>query len=163
MSNLAIQQSAPVGAMVPPGLEKAYALIRGLPLFEGIPDHDLLAAMSSGGIAHRQLERDMFVLDPIGLQQGQPSPVVYVERGQVAAAVFNEQELADRRAQQMAHESATKEEREAESLIKPPPLARSQAPPTCQVPSGASAAARKGVDCSTLKLKPSRAAARSGR
>src|SRR6185312_13444221 len=83
MWNLAIQQSASMGAMVPPGLEKAYALIRSLPLFEGIPDHDLLAAMTSGGIAHRQLERDMFVLDPIGLQQGQPSPVVYVARGQV--------------------------------------------------------------------------------
>jgi Fe-S-cluster-containing hydrogenase component 2 len=124
MSNLAIQQSTPMGAMVPPGLEKAYALIRSLPLFEGIPDQDLLAAMTSGGIAHRQLERDMFVLDPIGLQQGQPAPVVYVARGQVAAAVFNEQELADRRAQQMQHENASHEEREEESLIKPPPLAR---------------------------------------
>ena len=30
-----------MGAMVPPGLEKAYALIRSLPLFEGIPDQDL--------------------------------------------------------------------------------------------------------------------------
>jgi len=124
MSNLAIQQSASMGAMVPPGLEKAYALIRGLPLFEGIPDNDLLAAMTSGGINHRQLERDMFVLDPIALAGGAASPVVYVARGQVAAAVFTEAELAERRAQQLAHENATKEEREAESLIKPPPLAR---------------------------------------
>jgi Fe-S-cluster-containing hydrogenase component 2 len=125
MSNLAIQQSAPSsGAMVPPGLEKAYALIRGLPLFEGIPDQDLIAAMSQGGIANRQLERDMFVLDPIGLAHGQPAPVIYVARGQVAAGVFNEAELSERRAQQLAHESASKEEREAESLIKPPPLAR---------------------------------------
>ncbi len=126
MSNLAIQQSVPggAGAMVPPGLERAYALIRGLPLFEGIPDQDLIAAMSQGGIAHRQLERDMFVLDPIGLAHGQPAPVVYVARGQVAAGVFPEHELAERRAAQLAHENATKEEREAESLIKPPPLAR---------------------------------------
>lgn len=126
MSNLAIQQAAPAGpgAMVPPGLEKAYSLLRGLPLFEGIPDQDLIAAMSQGGIAHRQLERDMFVLDPIGLAHGQPAPVVYIARGQVAAGVFVEQELSERRAQQLQHENATKEEREQESLIKPPPLAR---------------------------------------
>jgi len=122
---LAIQHAAPnPGAMVPPGLEKAYTLMRGLPLFEGIPDGDLIAALSQGGIASRQLERDMFVLDPIGLAHGQPAPVIYVARGQVSAAVFNEQELSERRAHQLAHESASKEEREAESLIKPPPLAR---------------------------------------
>ncbi|MGN6108016.1 MAG: 4Fe-4S dicluster domain-containing protein [Kofleriaceae bacterium] len=80
--------------------------------------------MMQGGIGLRHLERDMFVLDPVGLAQGQPAPVVYVGRGQVAAAVFVEQELAERRAAQIAHENATKEEREAESLIKPPPLAR---------------------------------------
>ncbi len=110
--------------IVPPGLEKAYSLLRGLPLFEGIPDQDLIAAMSQGGIAHRQLERDMFVLDPIGLAHGQPAPVIYVARGQVSAGVFVEQELSDRRAYQLQHENATKEEREQESLIKPPPLAR---------------------------------------
>jgi len=110
--------------MVPPGLEKAYTLLRGLPLFEGIPDQDLIAAMAQGGIANRQLERDMFVLDPIGLAHGQPAPVIYVARGQVAAGVFTDQELSERRAQQLAHENATKEEREQESLIKPPPLAR---------------------------------------
>jgi len=126
MSNLAIQQQAPAGpgGMVPPGLEQAYALLRNLALFEGVPNHDLIAAMTQGGIAHRTLERDMFVLDPIGLAHGQPAPVIYVARGQVAAGVFTEQELGERRAQQLAHENATKEEREAESLIKPPPLAR---------------------------------------
>jgi len=125
MSTFAIQQAAPdPGAMVPPGLEKAYSLLRGLPLFQGIPDQDLIAAMTQGGIAHRHLERDMFVLDPIGLAHGQPAPVIYVARGQVSAGVFVEQELSDRRAQQLQHENATKEEREAESLIKPPPLAR---------------------------------------
>jgi hypothetical protein len=70
------------------------------------------------------LERDMFVLDPIGLAQGAPAPVVYVARGQVAAAVFMENELHERRAAQTAHENATKEQLDAESLIKPPPLAR---------------------------------------
>ena len=110
--------------MVPPGLERDYALIRKLPLFEGIPNQDLIAAMTSGGIAHRQLERDMFVLDPIGLAHGQPAPVIYIAQGQVAAAVFVDTELAERRAAQLAHENASKEEREQESLIKPPPLAR---------------------------------------
>lgn len=127
MSNLAMQQSVPMG--LPPGtlpahLEADFGLIRSLPLFEGIGDPDLATAMLQGGIALRRLERDMFVLDPIGLAQGQPAPVVYVARGQVAAAVFMENELHERRAYQQAHENATKEEREAESLIKPPPLAR---------------------------------------
>jgi hypothetical protein len=126
MSNLAIQQRAPVGPMpmLPPGLEPDYAVVRQLPLFDGVGNQDLAAAMQQGGIGIRRLERDMFVLDPIGLSQGQPAPVVYVARGQVAAAVFMENELVERRAWQLAHEAATKEEREAESLIKPPPLAR---------------------------------------
>jgi len=38
--------------------------------------------------------------------------------------VFVEQDLSDRRTQQLRHEAATKEEREAESLLKPLPLAR---------------------------------------
>src|SRR3569833_3145653 len=130
MSILAIQQTAPGtdrgqgGGIVPPGLERDYQLIRSLPLFEGIPNHDLVAAMTQGGIAQRQLERDMFVLDPIGLANGQPAPVIYIARGQVSAAVFPENVLSERRAAQVAHEQATKEEREAESLIKPDPLAR---------------------------------------
>jgi len=129
MSNLAIQHNAPDGmgqggGIVPPGLERDYQLIRSLPLFEGIPNHDLVAAMTQGGIAQRHLERDMFVLDPIGLANGQPAPVIYIARGQVSAAVFPEHVLAERRAVQVAHEQASKEEREAESLIKPDPLAR---------------------------------------
>ena len=80
--------------MVPPGLEADYAVIRNLPLFEGVPNDDLIAAMQQGGVATRRLERDMFVLDPIGLAHGQPAPVIYVARGQVAAAVFHEQELS---------------------------------------------------------------------
>ena len=110
--------------MLPPGMEADYGVIRQLPLFEGIPNNDLIHAMSQGGIALRSLERDMFVLDPIGLAGGQAAPVVYVARGQVAAAVFTDTDLQERRAAQLAHESATHEEREAESLIKPAPLAR---------------------------------------
>src|SRR5678815_4440653 len=66
----------------------------------------------------------MFVLDPIGLAGGQAAPVVYVARGQVAAAVFTDTDLQERRAAQITHENATEEEREEESLIKPAPLAR---------------------------------------
>lgn len=110
--------------MLPPGFEQDYALVRQLPLFEGIGNEDLMAAMQQGGITVRRLERDMFVLDPIGLSQGQVAPVVCVATGQVSAAVFMEHDLSQRRAQQVAHENASKEEREAESLIKPLPLAR---------------------------------------
>jgi Fe-S-cluster-containing hydrogenase component 2 len=105
-------------------MEADYGVIRQLPLFEGIPDDALSHAMSQGGITLRSLERDMFVLDPIGLAAGQVAPVVYVARGQVAAAVFTENDLQERRASQIAHENATAEEREEESLIKPAPLAR---------------------------------------
>jgi Fe-S-cluster-containing hydrogenase component 2 len=120
-------QHAPVAqpfSMLPPGLEADYGVVRTLPLFEGIADGDLVAAMQQNGITIRRIERDMFVLDPIGLANGQAAPVVYVAAGQVSAAVFMEHELTERRNQQLAHENASKEEREAESLIKPPPLAR---------------------------------------
>jgi Fe-S-cluster-containing hydrogenase component 2 len=126
MSNLAFQPS-PAGAAIgvlPPSMEPEYALVRQLPLFEGIGNDDLAAAMMQGGIQIRRLERDMFVLEPIGLAQGAAAPVIYVAEGQVAAAVFQENDLAERRAMQIAHENASKEDLEAESLIKPPPLAR---------------------------------------
>ncbi len=110
--------------MLPPGMDQDYALVRQLPLFEGVGNEDLIAAMNQGGIAVRRLERDMFVLDPIGLAQGQAAPVVYVATGQVAAGVFMENELVERHGQQVAHETASKEQLEDESLIKPPPLAR---------------------------------------
>ncbi len=110
--------------MLPPGMDADYALVRQLPLFEGVGNDDLIAAMQQGGISIRRLERDMFVLDPIGLAGGAAAPVIYVAEGQAAAAVFMENELVDRRQQQLAHESASRDEREAESLIKPPPLAR---------------------------------------
>ncbi len=110
--------------MLPLGMDQDYALVRQLPLFEGVGNDDLIAAMQQGGIAVRRLDRDMFVLDPIGLAQGQAAPVVYVATGQVAAGVFMDHELAERHAQQLAHETASQEELEEESLLKPPPLAR---------------------------------------
>ena len=100
--------------MLPPGLEPDYALIRALPLFEGIPNEDLIAAMSQGGIAIRQLERDMFVLDPIGLAHGQPAPVVYVARGQVAAGGVHRE-----RARRAPRAAARARERDARKSARP--------------------------------------------
>ncbi|MBA2542413.1 MAG: 4Fe-4S binding protein [Deltaproteobacteria bacterium] len=126
--NLAIQHMPPGVerpiSMLPPGLEADYGVVRTLPMFEGVGDADLIAAIEQNGIGVRRIERDMFVLDPIGLANGQAAPVVHVAAGQVAAAVFMEHELTERRNWQIAHENASREEREAESLIKPPPLAR---------------------------------------
>src|SRR4029078_8125688 len=92
MSNLAIHQSAQIGppTMLPPGLEADYSVIRQLPLFEGIPNDDLIHAMSQRGIALRPRERYMSVLDPIGLSGGQPAPWLHVASGPVSAAVFTE-------------------------------------------------------------------------
>ena len=127
MSNVAIQQSVPTGAgeMVPPALEPAYRLVRNLLLFEGIPNSEPITAMSQGGIAHRHLERDMFVLDPIGLAGGQAG-ARHLHRAwsDRSRGVYRRRARRAWRSQQLAHESATKEEREQESLIKPPPLAR---------------------------------------
>lgn len=103
-------------------MEADYAMVRGAALFEGIPDQDLVMAMTQGGIVCRKLDRDNFVLDPIGLANGQPAPVVYVADGQVAAAVFTEGELRERRDAQLAHENASEED---QSLVQlRPPLAR---------------------------------------
>src|SRR5689334_15317284 len=84
MSNLAIQRSAPAGppGMLPPQLEADYALIRTLPLFEGVGNEDLALGLQQNGLTVRRIERDMFVLDPIGLAHGQAAPVVFVAHGQ---------------------------------------------------------------------------------
>jgi Fe-S-cluster-containing hydrogenase component 2 len=101
-----------------------YAELRTLGIFDGIPNDVLAQALRAGGVTRRVVERDAFVLDPIGLAAGEPAPILYVASGQVAAAVFEDHELAERRQQQMHWQNLTPEEREDESLIKPPPLAR---------------------------------------
>lgn len=126
MSNLAIQQQPSIGPMPAPALsgpEADFALLQSLPLFEGINPQDLGMALHQNGIAVRRIERDMFVVDPTAITHG-PAPILYVAVGQVAAGVFQESDYSERRAWQQAHDTATHEEREAESLIKPPPLAR---------------------------------------
>jgi Fe-S-cluster-containing hydrogenase component 2 len=110
--------------MLPPSLQEDFGSIRVLPIFAGIPDHDLAMAMSQGGIARRKFDRDHFVGDPVAGARTGAAPVVYVIDGQIAAAVFTEGDLAERRNRQLRLEKASADELEAESLLKPPPLAR---------------------------------------
>jgi Fe-S-cluster-containing hydrogenase component 2 len=126
MTDLAIERSIPGfdPAMLSPDLQPSYAALRRLAIFDGIRNEVLAAAITAGDVATRRLERDTFIADPIGLARGQAAPVVYVVEGQVAAAVFDQEALAERRAQQERWEQLGPEERDAESLIKPPPLAR---------------------------------------
>jgi Fe-S-cluster-containing hydrogenase component 2 len=110
--------------MLPPGLQADYGNIRQLAIFAGIPDHELAMAMSQGGIGQRLVDRDHFIGDPISGMRTGAAPVVYVMQGQIAAAVFTEGDLNERRNRQLRLENATKEELDEESLLKPPPLAR---------------------------------------
>jgi Fe-S-cluster-containing hydrogenase component 2 len=124
--DLVIERSDPDGgpAMLPAELQADYGELRKLGIFDGIPNGALADAMRAGGITRRVVERDAFVLDPIGLAAGEAAPIVFVAAGQVAAAVFEEHELEERRAQQIHWANLSDDERAEESLIKPPPLAR---------------------------------------
>jgi Fe-S-cluster-containing hydrogenase component 2 len=126
MSNLVIERSAPAGPapMLPPGLEPDYAALRQLAIFDGIPNNELAAAMQSRGIVRSVVDRDHLLAAELGRGQGAAPPAVYVAVGQVAAGVFAEADLEERRTAQDRSERLTTEEREGESLLKPPPLAR---------------------------------------
>jgi len=108
--------------MLPPDLRAGYAELRRLALFDGIPNEFLGAAIAAGGIERRELRRDTFVADP--KRGAVVAPVLYVYRGQVAAGVFDAGELEQRRSDQDRWEGMTAEEREQQSLLPPPPLAR---------------------------------------
>ena len=115
------------GSGVPPELQTAYAEMRKLPIFDGIPNEDLWRAIVGGGVRRKELERDVFVDSATGMGQiaGAPDHQVYfVTEGQVAVAVFDPNTLEHRRAQQAHAEAMTAEQREELSLLKPPPLAR---------------------------------------
>jgi Fe-S-cluster-containing hydrogenase component 2 len=126
MTNLALERSIPGEGppMLPPDLQGSYAALRKLPLFDGIPNAVLAQAIGAGDITLKQVDRDVLIADPIGLQAGHAAPVVYITEGQVAAAVFDEHQLAERRAAQQRWDALDEEGRESESLIKPLPLAR---------------------------------------
>ncbi len=111
-------------AMLPPDLRAGYAEIRQLPFFDGLPNDLLIGALTAGDLMPRAIERDHLVADPSSLPAGQAAPVVYLVSGQIAAGVFEPYELAERKQLQDRLESMTADEREAESLIKPLPMAR---------------------------------------
>jgi Fe-S-cluster-containing hydrogenase component 2 len=109
--------------MLPPGLEADYAELRQLAIFDGIPNEDLARAMTANGIVRKVVDRDVLISDPRH-HAGASAPAIYIAVGQVAAGVFDERDLAERRQQQDRKERLSTEEREEESLLEPPPLAR---------------------------------------
>ena len=110
-------------AMLAPALRAGYAQLRQLPLLDGVPNEILIGALGSGDLALRTVERDAIVADA-AVTPGAAPPVMVLVSGQVAAGVFDPDELAERRAQQAAFEQMTHDERESVSLIKPIPMAR---------------------------------------
>lgn len=110
-------------AMLSPALQRGYAQLRRLPIFDGIPNEELAAAMGSGGIKRVILRRDSFVADSATVAAGN-APIVFVAEGQIAAAVFDEGHLMERRAAQQRWEQMTEDERKEQSALAPPPLAR---------------------------------------
>jgi Fe-S-cluster-containing hydrogenase component 2 len=124
---LAVDPNMPAvdpAAMLPPDLRASYADVRQLPFFDGIPNDVLVGAMSAGDLLLRAIERDHIVADPSSVPRGEPAPVIYLVSGQIAAGVFEPYELSDRKQLQDRLEGMTPDEREAESLIKPLPMAR---------------------------------------
>ena len=85
-------------AMLPPSLQGDFVSIRQLPIFTGISDQELAMAMAQGGISQRAAERDLFIGEPLAGVQGAAAPVVYIMQGQIAAAVFTQGDLQERRA-----------------------------------------------------------------
>lgn len=111
--------------MLAPALRAGYAEIRRLPLFDGIPNELLIGALQSGDLVLRVVDRDAIVADALTPSAtAAAAPVLIVVAGQIAAGVFDEAELAERKEQQDRLERMTHDEREEESLIKPTPMAR---------------------------------------
>ena len=128
MSNLVIERSVPAGPgpMLPPGLEQDYAALRQLAIFDGIPNNELAAAMGQKGIVRVVIDRDVLV-EAIGgtsRRDGAAPPAIYVANGQLAAGVFDEEALAERKSDQARTIRLSTEEKAGEMLLKPEPLAR---------------------------------------
>ncbi|HUH00594.1 MAG TPA: hypothetical protein VML75_01285, partial [Kofleriaceae bacterium] len=108
--------------MLSPDQRSGYAELRQLGLFDGIPNAALERAIGNGSIERRVVRRDAFVADPVGVSTGD-ARVMFVYRGQVAAGVFDPNVLSDRLAEQHRYDAMTPQERDALSLLPPPPLA----------------------------------------
>ena len=111
-------------AMLAPDLRASYADLRRLPFFDGVPNDTLVGALQCRDLIRRVVERDIILADPMDARTAAAPPVIYVAHGQVAAGVFEPHTLAERKDYGVRWEAMNAEEREAESLIKPPPLAR---------------------------------------
>ena len=111
-------------AMLTPDLRAGYADLRRLPFFDGVPNEVLVGALQCRALVRRVIDRDHVLADPADARREAAPPVIYVASGQVAAGVFDGATLEERKAYGARWEAMTAEEREAESLIKPPPLAR---------------------------------------
>lgn len=115
------------GSGVPPELQTAYAELRKLPVFDGIPNEELWRAIASGGVLRKVLERDVFVDAATGtghVAGGPDHQIYFVISGQVAVAVFDPDTLRQRRGTQAQSEAMSLEQRAEASLLKPPPLVR---------------------------------------
>ncbi len=110
--------------MLPPTLQAGYGHLRRLPFFDGVPNDILIGALQCGDLVRRVADRDVIVADAEGDRSGAAPPVIYVAEGQIAAGVFEAAVLAERKAYSVRLAGMSAEEIEAESLIKPPPLAR---------------------------------------
>lgn len=116
--------AADPAAMLAPALRAGYAEIRQLPFLDGVPNEILIGALQSGDLVLRSLDRDAIVADALEAPGTAAAPVLVVVNGQIAAGVFDEHELAERKQQQRELEAMTHDERESVSLIKPIPMAR---------------------------------------
>ncbi len=106
-------------AEAPPG----YAEVRRMPILDGVPNEVLRAAMAAGGIRSRIARRDEFV----SATPGAASPaggIIFVMEGQIVAAVFGRDDLAERWAEQDRYELMSEAERRDLSSLAPSPLAR---------------------------------------
>ncbi|MEM9492660.1 MAG: 4Fe-4S binding protein, partial [Myxococcota bacterium] len=127
MNNIAMPPAPPMaGPALSPETQAVYEEIRRVPLFAGIPDQAVVEIIHSAGIALRSFERDIFVADPYSVPAAAHggAPIYVIMRGQIAAAVFGAEELNQRRIRQEQFERMSAKEREEQSLLRPPPLAR---------------------------------------
>lgn len=125
MNNPMMYQQGPgaAAAMLPPEMRESHAQISQLALLQGIPPEMTAHLMGQRLIEVRSFARDVFVADPFSVTTG-PAPIFYIARGQVAAGVFDSQDLVERRAMQEERAQMSEKELEEQSRLKPPPLAR---------------------------------------
>lgn len=99
-------------------VEAAAGGIDSLPFLSGVPHEALTDAIRTDSLRLERIGRDTFIQ-----AQGGES-VAMVIAGQLAAGYFEEAQLAERRAYQDRLNRLSTSEREEESILDPPPLAR---------------------------------------